>query len=56
MEQFIYCNDKETFNQLVNKGFEPLKEDSSPFVLLNNIKGVNFEEYSNVTFSNTMIF
>lgn len=54
--QFIHCYDEEIFNQLIEKGFTPLKNDY-PFVLLNEN---NFEDLimfgDSIEFSDKMLF
>ena len=53
---FIHCYSDETFNQLLAKGFMPLKNDN-PYVLLNNKTEFDLSIFSDtVEFSDIMLF
>lgn len=53
---FIHCYSEETFNQLIKKGFTPLKNDY-PYVLLNDKTEFDLSIFSDtVEFSDIMLF
>lgn len=53
---FIHCFSEETFNQLIEKGFTPLKNDY-PFVLLNENKFEDLTMFGDaIEFSDKMLF
>jgi hypothetical protein len=55
---FIHCYNEESFNELIKKGFTPLKNDN-PYVLLNN-ENTSFEDFTifgnTIEFSDIMLF
>jgi hypothetical protein len=53
---FIHCYNEETFNQLIKKGFTPLKNDY-PYVLLNEKIEFDLSTFSDaIEFSDIMLF
>lgn len=53
---FIHCFSEDVFNQLIKKGFTPLKNDY-PFVLLNENKFEDLTVFGDVIeFSDKMLF
>jgi hypothetical protein len=53
---FIHCFSEDIFNQLIEKGFTPLKNDY-PFVLLNENKFSDLSVFGDaIEFSDKMLF
>lgn len=59
MSKFIYCQDKDTYTQLLNKGYKSIKADftKNEFCFLLDKPLEQFKDFSNkVIISNHMFF